>query len=130
MGEHRSGERTIRLVIVDDHRVLQESLALLLDRQTDMEVVGVAGDGASAAQVVAAALPDVVLMDVSLPDMSGVEATRAVLAAAPSVRVIGLSMHDEDGVMQAMREAGAVAYRLKDGPADLLLAAIREHAGR
>jgi len=119
----RKGE--IGVLIVDDHKIMREGLSGLLAFEQGIEVVGEAGDGPAAVELAAKLAPDVVVMDVNLPDMGGVEATRRIVAARPKTKVIGLSMHVDREVAMAMREAGAAAYLTKGGPARDLIDAIR-----
>jgi len=117
--------RKIRVLLADDHQLLREGLVGLLAGESDIEVVGEAGDGQTAVELAHRLTPDVVIMDVSMPRLNGVEATRRILAERPGVRVIGLSMHEEAGMAATMRRAGAAAYLTKGGPAEDLVAAIR-----
>ncbi|HSB72460.1 MAG TPA: response regulator [Candidatus Methylomirabilis sp.] len=117
--------RKIRILIVDDHQVVRRALAQLLHAEADLAVVGEAGTGSAAVAQARQLSPDVVLMDVNLPEMNGIEATRAIHAAFPAMRVIGLSMYERGDQQAAMRDAGAVAYVSKSAPAEELLAAIR-----
>jgi YesN/AraC family two-component response regulator len=120
---HGSGK--IRVVLVDDHAVVRNGLALQLKEQPDIEITGEAADGRSAIRTVRRLRPDVVTMDVSMPEMGGVEAARAIHAEFPEVSIIGLSMFEEAKQAAAMREAGAVSYLSKSASFDSLLAAIR-----
>jgi len=115
----------IRVVLVDDHAILREGLASLLQRYTDIEVVGEAEDGQAAIEVAHLLHPDVIVMDLSMPRLNGIEATRKIVAELPGVRVVGLSMHEEEYGMSAMRRAGAVQCVIKAGPPDDLVTAIR-----
>jgi DNA-binding NarL/FixJ family response regulator len=111
---------TIRVLIVDDHALVRSGLTELLDVEPDLELVGALGDGAHAAAAVIDLQPDLVLMDLSMPDMDGIQATREVMAARPSTRVIMLTSFAEHSRIQAALEAGAVGYLLKDAdPADI-----------
>ncbi len=117
----------VRVLLVDDHKILREGLVALLRNQPDLEVVGEAEDGHTAIQMVPPLQPHVVLMDIDMPVMNGIEATRRITADYPAVRVIGLSMHGDDSA-DAMRAAGAVAFVHKGARAEEMLAAIRAHA--
>lgn len=129
-GAARSGRarKKIRVLLADDHRIVRQGFAALLRSDDDIDVVGEAADGEEATELARLLLPDVVVMDVSMPKMSGIDATRWLTANLPRVRVIGLSMHEDEPVAIAMREAGAVAFVTKDGPSTALMAAI--HAAR
>jgi DNA-binding NarL/FixJ family response regulator len=113
------------LLLVDDQPMLRMGFRMVLDAQDDMTVVGEAGDGAEAVSVVASALPDVVLMDVRMPVLDGVEATRQIVAAHPDVRVLILTTFDLDEYVVAGLRAGASGFLLKDVPPPDLLSAIR-----
>jgi signal transduction histidine kinase len=115
----------IRVVLVDDHAILREGLASLLQRYTDIEVVGEAEDGQVAVELAHRLRPDVVVMDLSMPRLNGIDATRKITADLPDVKVVGLSMHEEEYGLSAMRRAGAVECVIKAGPPDDLVTAIR-----
>ncbi len=119
-------DRAVRVLLVDDHSLMREGLAKLLRDQPGIEVVAQAADGQQAVDAARTVRPDAILMDVSMPGMSGTEATRRIKAEMPEVRIIGLSMHDLDGTRETMLEAGADAYLTKDGPPAHLLATIRK----
>ena len=111
----------IRVVVVDDHAVVRTGLGQLLGATDDIEVVGEAADGTAALRVVADTAPDVVLMDLQMPGVDGVEATRAVLAAHPEVQVLVLTSYSDAERIVAALDAGATGYLLKDAdPADVL----------
>lgn len=123
---------TSRIVVVDDHAVFREGLAALLDTLPDLEVVGQAGDGAEAIDVVRRERPDVVIMDLHLPVCNGVDATRAITAEHPGIAVLVLSMLEDDASIAAALDAGARGYLLKEsGRVDLqrALAAVRAGQG-
>ena len=113
--------RPCRVLVVDDSALVRQGVAGLLGVQSDMEVVGQAETGRDAVALADALEPDVVTMDVNLPDVDGIEVTRRILAASPGIRVIGFSMHTGRKIVEAMREAGAVAYLQKlEGPRNLI----------
>ena len=120
-------ERTgrCRVMIVDDHKIMREGLSGLLRQEQDMEIVGEAADGAQAVELAQKLSPDVIVMDINLGEMSGIEATRIIVQRNPRVKVVGLSMHVDSAVAQSMRDAGAVGYLSKGGPSADLVGAIR-----
>jgi PAS domain S-box-containing protein len=115
----------IRVVLVDDHVVTRQALAVLLSQEPDIHIVGDASDGESAVSLAVQVRPDVVLMDVNMPGLDGIQATRAIHEQLPEVRIIGLSMYEEAERADAMRNAGASDYLTKSGSPDAVLAAIR-----
>ena len=115
---------TIRLMLVDDHKMLRQSLRRSLEDE-GFYVVGEAGDGDEAVRLVPAAKPDVILMDVSMPDMDGVEATRRILQSDPSKRIVMLTMHADKDLIDAAIKAGAVGYLTKDCSTDEVADAVR-----
>lgn len=120
----------LRLVLADDHTVMRQGLCLLLNAEKDLTVVGEAGTGAQAVELTRRLLPDVVVMDLVLPDFDGVEATRRILQAIPDTKVIVLSAHGDEERVRASIEAGVTGYLLKCAGAEDLLLAIREsHKG-
>jgi len=121
----------IRLLCVDDHRLVREGLALIVGQHADFDVVALAGSGEEAVRLFRHHRPDVTLMDLRLPGMSGVDAIRAIRAEHSDARVVVLTMYEGDEDVHRALEAGAVTYLLKDMLADDLVRAIREaHAGR
>jgi len=115
----------IRVLLVDDHTVLRAGLRMLINAERDMEVVGEAADGEQAVQQAQAVGPDVVLMDIAMPGLNGLEATRRIRQCCPRVRVLMLSMHDDEAYLREALEAGATGYTLKQAADTELLAAIR-----
>jgi len=118
----------IRVLIVDDHPIFRDGLAGTVRREPDFEVVGVAASGESAVELAAAANPDVVLMDLNLPGMSGVEATRRIVAGGSAVAVLALTMVDDDDTVMAVVRAGACGYILKGSSGTEIVAATRTAA--
>lgn len=120
----------IRVLLADDHRLVRAGLAGLLSTAPDIEVVGEAADGRQAVELAGTTEPDVILMDLSMPVLDGIEATRQILAAAPSIRVIALTSFADQNKVSDMLASGAVGYLLKDSePADLLAAVRSASAG-
>ncbi len=120
--------KTITVLLVDDHRVVREGVKAMLSIQPDIDVVGGAGSGAEAVTLATEHAPDVVLMDLIMPEMDGVEATRRVRAASPDSKVIVLtSYHQDEHIFPAIR-AGAISYLLKDIDPEALADAIRRAA--
>ncbi len=120
----------IRLVIADDHALVREGTSQLLSKYDDIDVVATAEDGIRAVEAIDEHLPDVALVDIAMPGLSGIEVTRHVKATHPQVAVLILTVHDEDGYVRALLEAGAAGYLLKDVGGDDLVKAIRAvHAG-
>jgi PAS domain S-box-containing protein len=119
-----------RILLVDDHKVMRQGLIALLDNQPDIEVVGEAANGIEAGDLARELFPDVILMDVSMPEMDGVEATRRITAELPEVRVIGLSMYEDERISRSMRQAGAEAFVSKTASSSELLKAIYGMASR
>jgi two-component system response regulator NreC len=118
----------IRILLADDHAMVRDGLRALLAPQPDLLVVAEAADGRECVQLAEEHSPDVVMMDVAMPKMNGMEATRRILAANPSTAVVILSMHqDESYVLQSLK-AGAKGYLLKDSPREDVLEAIRSAA--
>jgi PAS domain S-box-containing protein len=120
--------RKIRIALVDDHIVMRQGLAGLLQSEPDMEIAGQASDGESAVNLIREIRPDVVLMDISMPGMNGIQVTRIIHSELPDICIIGLSMFREGEQARAMREAGAVGYVTKSGPSSAVIAAIRSCA--
>jgi CheY-like chemotaxis protein len=116
----------VRVLIADDHRVVREGLQSLLSREDWLEVVGQAADGRQAVLMTRELDPDVVVMDISMPELNGIEATRIITGENPRVRIIALSMHQQEEMASAMLAAGAKCYLTKGGPAEDLVQAVRE----
>src|SRR5688500_12470921 len=107
---------TLRVLLVDDHAVVREGLQLLIAGQPDIEVVGEASDGREAIEQVKSLRPDVVMMDVSMPHLSGVEATRELKKIYPDTQSLALTVHEDDAYAREFLKAGAAGYLLKRAP--------------
>jgi len=118
-----------RILLADDHAVVRQGFKMILDAQADMEIVGEAANGREAVELAARLHPDIVVMDVAMPELNGIEATRRLLADNPHTRVIALSMHKDSVYVREILRAGARGYLLKDSGADDLVKAIRAVAG-
>lgn len=114
----------IRLLIVDDHPVVREGIAGMFSDETRFEIVAQAGDGAAAVELARRFAPDVILMDLRMPQMDGLSAARRILADQPDARIIVLTSHDRDEDIQTALKAGVVGYLLKDSPRDVLYEAV------
>ncbi len=104
----------LRILLVDDHEIMLDGLRSVLGKQAGMEVVGEARDGREAVSAARELKPSLVVMDVSMPGLNGVEATRQIVAAQPGVKILCLSMHSDPVLVEAVLEAGAAGYQLKD----------------
>lgn len=125
-----SGQKQIRLVIADDQAMLRGALAALLELEDDLTVVGVAGDGEAAVELVAQTAPDVCLMDIQMPGMDGIAATQAVRAANEATRVLIVTTFARPGYLRAALDAGASGFVVKDAPVEQLADAVRRvHSG-
>jgi DNA-binding NarL/FixJ family response regulator len=118
--------KKITVLLVDDHTVVRQGLRALLSQEEDIEVVGEAENGRQAVQMAAKTLPDVIVMDVVMPLLNGLEGTRQVLKSVPSVKVLVLSSYSDDDYVQQLTEVGASGYLTKQTAGDDLLLAIRE----
>jgi DNA-binding NarL/FixJ family response regulator len=115
----------IRVLLVEDHETVREGLRLLLDSQTDMEVVGEAADGRAAVEYSERLHPNVVVMDLSMPEMNGLEATQAIKLCCPDSAIVALTRHDDAAFVDELKKAGASGYVLKQSPSHELLDAVR-----
>lgn len=121
----------IKVLIADDHPLLRQGLVGILSRESDIVVVGEAGDGREAVEMAAALQPDVVVMDISMPRAGGLGATRKIQELYPSIGVIILTIHDDDQYLYELVRAGAKGYLMKDAAPDLVVEAIRKvHRGK
>jgi DNA-binding NarL/FixJ family response regulator len=115
----------IRVLVVDDQELFRRGLTMLLSVESDIQIVGEAGDGATAAALAASTSPDIVLMDVRMPKLSGIEAITAVRNAAPDARIVMLTVSDEEGDLYEAIKGGASGYLLKDASTDEVAQAVR-----
>jgi DNA-binding NarL/FixJ family response regulator len=115
----------LQIFLADDHAVVREGLKVLINAQPDMLVIGEAGDGQSAWQLAQACQPDVVIMDITMPGLNGVEATKELKRVCPQIKVLALSVHDDTSYLRQLLAAGVAGYILKHAAADDLIQAIR-----
>jgi len=121
----------IRILLADDHTIVRDGLRAVLERQSDMSVVGEAADGRQAIELAESATPDVVLMDIAMPVMNGIEATRRIVGSNPKIAVVILSMHKDESYVLRSLKSGAKGYLLKDSLRVDVINAIRAvYAGR
>lgn len=120
------GDPHISVMVVDDHQILREGLRHLLERERDIKVVAEAPDGRTAMKLARELNPHIIIMDLSMPDMNGIEATSRILAECPKVKIIGLSMHNDRRFPLKMLKAGACGYLLKHCAFKELVQAIRQ----
>jgi len=116
---------TIRILIADDHTIVRDGLASSIEHEEDMALVGQASQGHQAVELARRLTPDVAVMDISMPDLNGIEATRQIRRESPHTKIIGLSMHSSTRYVREMFKAGATGYLLKDCNFDELARAIR-----
>lgn len=115
---------SIRIIVADDHRIVRNGLRTLLKSEPDIEVIAEAENGRKTIQLTRELSPDVVIMDITMPDLNGIEATRQILAEFPQVKIVALSMHHHEQFISGMFMAGASGYLLKDCSVEELTAAI------
>jgi len=115
---------SVKIVVVDEHKILREGLSTLIAKQPDMEIVGEAKDGREALQLLEKLLPDLMLMDVTMPNLNGIEATRKIKAKNPNIEIIALSLHSDRRYVLGMIDAGASGYLLKECAFEELVRAI------
>jgi DNA-binding NarL/FixJ family response regulator len=119
----------LRILLVDDHEIMRQGLRLLLEKNSDMEVVGEANDGLKAIELAKELEPDVVVMDVNMPGVDGADATRQIVSSQPNIRIVALSMHSKKGFIIEMLKAGASGYVLKENAFSELVNAINTVMG-
>jgi DNA-binding NarL/FixJ family response regulator len=116
---------SIRIIIADDHKIVRDGLSGLIRTQNDMEIIGEADNGMTAVKLASELSPDIIIMDVSMPDLNGIEATRKIKSAVPNSNVIALSMHSDRRFVLGMLDAGVKGYVIKDSAFAELAGAIR-----
>jgi two-component system response regulator NreC len=116
---------TIRIILADDHEVVRDGLCSLIERETDMEVIAQAINGRQTVELAKELHPDVIVMDIAMPDLNGIEATRQIVAEHPEIMIVALSMHSDRGFVAEMLKAGAAGYVPKDRPGKEVIAAVR-----
>jgi DNA-binding NarL/FixJ family response regulator len=117
--------KRIRILLADDHAVVRQGFKMILAEQPDMEIVGEAGNGREAVELAEQLRPDIVVMDVAMPELNGIEATRRIASGVPHARVVALSMHKDSVYVREILRAGARGYLLKDADQDEIVSAIR-----
>lgn len=118
-------EKIIKILIVDDHQALREGLKVILQLEPDFSIIGEAEDGDQAIKMAGALTPDVIIMDMDLGEMHGIQVTERILDRQPDICVIGFSMHADPDLAEAMHKAGAKSYLTKSDAPDQLISAIR-----
>ncbi len=121
-------DRAIRIVIVDDHAIIRDGLVAILDADSHIDVVGTAGDGREAIQVVDELEPDLVILDLSMPHLDGGDAIEAIKRKHPGIHILVMTLHKDDAHIHSALQAGATGYILKDDGRDNLFAAVRNVA--
>jgi|TARA_B110000046_G_scaffold174477_1_gene198235 DNA-binding NarL/FixJ family response regulator len=114
----------IKIILVDDHKLLRDGLKNIIEQRSNMHIIGEASDGREAIKICSKLCPDVLVIDVAMPGLNGIEAARKIHKNHPEIKIIGLSMHSTKQFIQGMFRAGAFGYLLKDGDADELITAI------
>jgi two-component system response regulator NreC len=117
--------KRIRILLADDHAVVRQGFKMILGAQTDMEIIGEAGNGRDAVELAESLRPDIIVMDVAMPELNGIEATRRLAASLPHTRIVALSMHKDSVYVREILRAGARGYLLKDSGAADLVSAVR-----
>jgi two-component system response regulator NreC len=118
-------DMSIKVLIADDHQIIREGLRIMLEKEHDIKIVGEAADGRETERLARELVPDVIIMDVTMPNLNGIEATRQISANLPGVKIIALSMHDDQRFVSKMLKAGAAGYILKDDAFKSVTKAIR-----
>ena len=128
MSKHGAAQpktRRLRVFLADDHEMLREGLRMLVNSQADMEVIGEAADGRAAIKGVTELRPDVAVLDISMPELNGLQATERIKQSCPEAKILTLTRHTDDGYLQLLLKAGVSGYVLKQSASSVLVAAIR-----
>lgn len=128
IGSEKMMDENIKVLLVDDHQLVREGFRKIIEDRSEIMVVDEAADGEEAIRLAQVNFPDVILMDISMPGMGGIETTRMIKKELPDVRIIGLSLHEEEEVLNDMRKAGATAYLNKNDAFQSLIDTIRAEA--
>ncbi|MBI5409560.1 MAG: response regulator transcription factor [Nitrospirae bacterium] len=115
---------SIKIFLADDHRIMREGLRAMLEKKGGLEVIGEAGDGRTAVRLVKEMRPDIIIMDIGMPELNGIEATRRIIKNCPGVKIIALSIHSDKRLVSEMLKAGASGYVLKEAAFSELIDAI------
>jgi len=118
----------ISILLADDHKILRDGIRALLEKEPDFDVIGEADSGRTVIELACELKPDVIIMDIGMPDINGIEATREILSRVPSIRVLALSMYSDKRFVVEMLNAGATGYLVKDCALDEMLSAVRSVA--
>lgn len=118
-------ETPIKIILVDDHTIIRQGLCSMLENRPDMKVIGQAGDGRNAVNLAIEMKPDLVIMDISMKDLNGIESTQQIIAADDGIKVLALSEHSDSRFVRGILQAGAFGYLLKDSVFDELVKAIQ-----
>ncbi len=116
---------SLKILLADDHKIVRDGLKSLINKEVSMEVIGEADNGRKTVQLARDLEPEIIIMDISMPDLNGIEATRQIVADSPDVKIIALSMHSDKRYVKGILSAGASGYLLKDSAFEELVEAIR-----
>jgi DNA-binding NarL/FixJ family response regulator len=122
-------QETIKVLLADDHQVMREGLRRIIDEENDLMTIAEAADGMEALQLARETVPDVIVMDINMPKMNGIDATQQIKEELPEIQIVGLSFYDDKEVKEDMRNAGASAYLSKTEASGTLCETIRREAG-
>lgn len=115
----------LRIILAEDHKTVREGIKMLINSQPDMEIIGEAGDGEAAVKMAEERTPDIVIMDISMPEVNGLKATKRIKRSCPDIKILTLTRHTDDGYLQQLIQAGSNGYVLKQSAPHELIRAIR-----